>query len=724
MNIQNCPKTLKDLEFDSITKQLSTLCNTELGKSKAINLAPYPTSGRIVYELNLVSEYKSSFIQDQRIPNHGFDSISEELRMLKIEDSFLEANHFRKIIRLCETTHTQLIFFKKQKELYPTLFDKSTRYPIHSELVKTIDQIVDKYGEIRNNASPVLQNLRREIQFIQSKASESFVRALGSCNSYGYLDEIKETIIDNKRVLAVKAMYRKKVKGSILGSSKTGSIVYIQPEATLQFSRMLENLLYEEKEEIIRILRKLTEQTRPYANDLDDYQDYLSDIDVISAKVKHAKNINANLPQISQNGKRELFLKDAYHPLLLSNHNAQGKKTYPQTLTFNEQNRIIVISGPNAGGKSITLKTIGLLQLMLQSGMLVPVHAYSKMCFFEHILSDIGDNQSIENELSTYSYRLQNMKRFLKQCNEHTLFLIDEFGTGSDPELGGALAESFLEEFYERKAYGIITTHYANLKKMASDFTELSNANMLFDIKALVPRFQLKLGQAGSSFTFEVAQQNGIPLHLINKAKRKINRGKVKYDETLAKLQQQQTDLSKNQETLVTETSQVKELREKLNNTQQKLQQKLEGYQELYDHNQKLIALGKKFETIVIQQQKQSNKKKGIDAFLKILAIEVDKINKSKDKQKQKQKEALEREALRKIEEVRKQKAKEARKVAKQEAIQKTIVLHVGDEVRLKDGKAKGIIDTIEKGKAHVNYGMFITKVNLDDLELVNKKKR
>ena len=252
-------------------------------------------------------------------------------------------------------------------------------------------------------------------------------------------------------------------------------------------------------------------------------QNFLLQIDIIYAKAKYAQEINAVLPTINIKERDIKYLK-AYHPLLLNANRIEGKKTYPQDLCLDSKNRIIIISGPNAGGKSITLKTMGLLQLMLQSSMLIPVHEKSNSCLFDQILTDIGDNQSIENHLSTYSYRLKNMKSFLKKFNSNTLFLIDEFGTGSDPDLGGALAEVILEDFYEREAFGLITTHYSNLKILATELPAMSNANMQFDSKTLEPVFKLILGEAGSSFTFEVAQKNGLPFNLINRAKKKIER--------------------------------------------------------------------------------------------------------------------------------------------------------------------------------------------------------
>jgi DNA mismatch repair protein MutS2 len=398
--------------------------------------------------------------------------------------------------------------------------------------------------------------------------------------------------MDNKRVLAVKAMHRRKVKGAILGGSKTGSIVYIEPEATFRYTRELNNLEYDEQEEVKRILKQLTEFVRPFTPVLWQYQTFLTDLDVISAKAKYANDIKGILPEI--NDEKHLYLKDAYHPLLYVSNQKKKLTTFPQSIELKPDNRIIVISGPNAGGKSITLKTVGLLQVMIQSGLLIPVHERSTVCLFDRILSDIGDNQSIENHLSTYSYRLKQMNYFLKKCNKNTLFLIDEFGTGSDPELGGALAETFLEEFYHREAYGIITTHYSNLKILANELPFMQNANMLFDEQSLEPMYKLALGQAGSSFTFEVAQKNGIPFSLINRSKKKIERGKIRFDATIAKLQKERSKLEKTERSLKVNEKKTQSEGEKLEEIKVKIQKKLESYQELYDSNQRLIYLGQK----------------------------------------------------------------------------------------------------------------------------------
>lgn len=715
-------KTLQDLQFPVILDTISTICNTEIGKLKALEITPFRDKDTLMQALLQTSEYVSSFQNNNAIPNHGFDAITHEIKFLAIEDSFLEVSSFRKIANLSATVNFMLQFLQKFEEYYPNLNQRAKQVTLTKDIIHMIDDVVDKYGEIKDNASPDLLNIRRSMNSVRGKVNQSFGTALTHYNSLGYLDDIRESFVQNRRVLAVLAMYRRKVKGSIMGSSKTGSIAYIEPEATLQYSRELSNLEYEEKEEITRILKLLSNQIRPFLPLLVQYQDFLSDIDVIAAKAKYANKINGILPTITED--RRLYFRDAYHPILYLNNKQKDEITHPQTIELGQENRIIVISGPNAGGKTISLKTVGLLQLMLQSGMLIPVHERSVTFLFDRILTDIGDNQSIENHLSTYSYRLKNMNYFLKKCNRKTMFLIDEFGTGSDPELGGALAEIFLEEFYHREAFGIITTHYSNLKILANELPFATNANMLFDEKTLEPMYKLVLGQAGSSFTFEVALKNGIPFSLINRAKKKIEVGKVRFDKTIATLQKERSKLEKTSQTLKEEESRAREEGKKMETINVKIKQKLESYQELYDSNQKTIYIGQKIEDISEKYFNNKNKKELIGEFLKIIEIENSKRKKATAKeskaQLEKKKEIIE-EVTVQVEEIRKEKKEKKQKVVVEKP---KPILKIGDRVRMFDGKAVGTIDSIEKNKATVNYGVFTSKASLEVLELVEAVKK
>tara|TARA_R110002126_G_scaffold138964_1_gene283504 strand:+ start:194 stop:2359 length:2166 start_codon:yes stop_codon:yes gene_type:complete len=715
-------KTLQDLQFPTVLETISSICNTEIGKEKALNITPFRDKESLMQALMQTSEYVSSFQNNNAIPNHGFDTINHEIKFLAIEDSFLEVGSFRKIATLASTVNFLLNFLRKFDDYYPNINDRASRVELTKDIVHMIEDVVDKYGEIKDNASPVLLDTRRSMNSIRGKVNQSFGVAMTHYNSLGYLDDIKESFVQNRRVLAVLAMYRRKVKGTILGSSKTGSIAYVEPEMTLKYSRELSNLEYEEKEEINRILKQLSNAIRPFLPLLIEYQDFLSDIDVVAAKAKYANRINGILPTITE--ERRMYFRDAYHPILYLNNKQKNEITHPQTIELGQENRIIVISGPNAGGKTISLKTVGLLQLMLQSGMLIPVHERSETFLFDRILTDIGDNQSIENHLSTYSYRLKNMNYFLKKCNAKTMFLIDEFGTGSDPELGGALAEIFLEEFYHREAFGIITTHYSNLKILANELPFATNANMMFDEKTLEPMYKLALGQAGSSFTFEVALKNGIPFSLINRAKKKIEVGKVRFDKTIATLQKERSKLEKTSQTLKEEETKAREEGKKMESINVKIKQKLESYQELYDSNQKTIYIGQKVEDIAEKYFNNKNKKELLGEFLKIIEIENSKRKKASAKEIKaiavKKKEVIEEVTL-VVEEIRKEKKEKKLKpiIEKPKPI-----LKVGDRVRMFDGRAVGTIDVIEKNKATVNYGVFTSKVSLEALEFVEAGKK
>lgn len=715
-------KTLKDLEFFTVLEQISEHSITALGKEAILALLPVEAESQLIRELDYVNEYLSSFDNDNRIPNHGFETISKELKLLSIENTYLEVPSLQKLVSISLTVNSIVKFLEKFKEYYPKLHQYSQHIEVTTTIIEQVDNVVDRFGDIKDDASPQLATLRQDINKLKGKINSSFSSALSRYHGLDYLDDIRESVVENRRVLAVKAMYRRKVKGAIMGGSKTGSIVYIEPETTLQHTRELNNLQYEEKEEVIKILKELTDYIRQFLPLLNDYQSFLTKVDVISAKAKYAKRINAILPEITN--ERNIHLRDAYHPLLYLANKEKGEKTFPQTIDLSENNRIIVISGPNAGGKSITLKTVGLLQVMLQSGMLIPVHERSRTCLLDRVLSDIGDNQSIENHLSTYSYRLKQMNYFLKKVNKKTLFLIDEFGTGSDPELGGALAETFLEVFYDRKAFGIITTHYSNLKLLANELPNMQNANMLFNEKSLEPMYKLATGQAGSSFTFEVAQKNGIPYSLINKSKKKIERGKVRFDATIAKLQKQRSRLEKTEQSLKANEKKKLSEAEKLEETNTKIQKKLESFQELYDSNQRLIYLGQKVNDLAEKFQNNKKKRELMAELFRLVQIENSKRKKLSTKQKRAEKakeKQIKQEAEKKVEVIRKKKKAAKKKEVKVEKPKP--ILKVGDRVRMHDGRAVGSIDSIEKGKANVNYGMFTTNVGLDLLELVEAKK-
>ena len=712
MNIPN--KTTVDLEFQTLLEQISSFAVTSIGKEEILNMSPINEKDEIDYQLDLVSEYTSSFDNENKIPNHYFDEFLKEIRLLKIENSTIEVEGFIKISNTNYTVNKLIKFFKKFKRYYPALHSMSSHIEFDEKPKKKISSVIDNYGNILNSASEKLFSVRKEIGVVKSKIGKTFQDALKYYNSTDYLDDIKESFVDNRRVLAVKSSYRRKVNGTIIGSSKTGSIVYIAPEETMKYSLDLNNLEFEEREEIKRILKELTDFFRPYCSVFEDYIRYLTNLDSVYSRAKHAFSINAVKPKISES--REIQLHGAYHPLLLKHNQDNDLSTFPQDILIKDEMRILVISGPNAGGKSITLKTMGLLQLMFQSGILIPTHPKSKIFIFDQILTDIGDNQSIENQLSTYSYRLKNMKYFLENCDKNTLFLIDEFGTGSDPELGGALAEVFLKEFYDSGAFGIITTHYSNLKVMASELDFMDNANMQFDSETFEPLFKLITGEAGSSYTFEVASKNGIENFLIDKAKEKVDLEKVRFEGVISKLQRERiknnnelSELKRLQMDARDKKDQNEVLNEKLNN-------KLSKYNLLYEHEKKTINIGNKFNDLVENYNKHGKKRRLISEMFNIIEIE----NKKRKKKKSSNKNVTPKEILK----IKDESKKDILKIKKKKKLKKKVEIRfsVGDTVKIPTGKSQGIIDSIKKDKAIVNYGNFKTQISLTEIELVKSK--
>ncbi len=725
-------KTLYDLEFPQVLELVKKFTVSEFGAQEVLKLKPIFDKDLRINTLIETDEYLTSFYNNNRIPSHTFHDISKAIQFLGIENTYIEPRFLLEIVSNVNLIHELIKFFEKFNLLYPTLNTKAEQLPNHIEIVSLITSRINKFAEVADEASNALKEIRKHKRDIESQIGDSFERAMQRYAKLEYLDDIRESVVDGKRVLAIQAMHRKKVLGNILGTSKTGSIIFILPQATQKLDQDLQLLLIKETEEVIRILKEITDDLRPYQEILNLYQAYLTALDVIGAKAKYAQSIKAILPKIAT--EKKLFLKEAYHPLLFEINQSKGIKTIPQNIELHENQQIIVISGPNAGGKSITLKTIGLLQVMLQSGLLIPVHEKSEFTFFDTILTDIGDNQSIENQLSTYSYRLKNMRIFLKKCNANTLFLIDEFGTGSDPDLGGALAEVFLEEFYHKKAFGVITTHYSNIKALADHLENAANANMQFDKNSLKPLYELVTGQAGSSFTFEVAQQNGIPFNLINRAKKRVSGSKVRLDKTISKLQIERNKWQRQSDFLEEEKGKAAEQTIELEQKQSKVQEKLEQFQVLYDTQQKMLQYGRAINEMANQYFQSDNKKQLLFEFQKWIQSEkvkyakknplkiqtkLDKNVQVKDtKNKEKKLQVIEKEVLKEVEVIREQ-IKESEK--EKAIIIKDYSYQIGDVVRLKDGRATGTVEKIEKKKILINYGTFTTLAVKEQVELVKK---
>jgi len=706
---------LNELEFPELLSEIAPFAYSPKTADKIMELSPMEIDEAEI-SLKKTSEFLTSFESSNAIPFDEYEDIEEELKLMLIENYRLENKSFIKIKTITEQIGKLQKFFPQLSEAFPTLLEEIKDLEFRKEIIDKVDKVFNRFGEVKSEASTVLKTLRTEIQHARKAIDENFNRSLVTYSDF--LEDIRETIVEDQRVLAVKSGFKKRVNGRVLGISKTGSITYIQPESVVKHYFKLRENQEEEKKEIDKILRQLTAEIAEFHPQLSDYQTYIFDLDLIQAKAKFAEKVNGILPKINRH--QTLRLKDAFHPLLWIRNKNENKEIFPQTLTLTEHNRIICISGPNAGGKSITLKTVGLLQLMIQSGILVPCHPKSEMFFFEKIMTDIGDNQSIENHLSTYSSRLKKMSGMIREADNKTLLLIDEFGTGSDPELGGALAESFMEYFYDKKSFGIITTHYTNIKLVVEQLPAATNAAMLFDEHSLEPLYKLEIGQAGSSFTFEVAEKNKIPRFIIKNARKKVEYDIVNLDKTIVKLQQEKFEVEKLKSNLAETKESVEDKRDNLQKLNEQLQQKLFNFQKLYEEEHRKLQFGNKIETFIDSYVKGKSRKDVVKDFVKIL--EQEKFRKlATDKDETKRLQVVKRKITQQLkkEDVIEKIAETNEKLEEKRKAERAVWMKVGQRVRIAGSTSVGTIEKISKNKVIVNYGTFKTTIDSGELERI-----
>jgi len=711
---------LNELEFPKLLEEITPYAYSPRVAEKISNIKPLPQK-EAEFLLKKTSEFLSSYESENFIPFDEYEDIEEPLKLMLIENFRLEASAFLRIRKITEQIGKLQSFFPKFSENFPNLEEEIKNIEFRKEIIDKISVVFNRFGEVKNEASPLLKEIRESISIAKKNIQENFNKSLNHYAQQDFLDEIRESTIEDQRVLAVKSGFKKRVSGRVLGVSKTGSITYIQPDSVVRHYHQLRESEEEQKKEVDRILRKLTSEIAEFHSQLSDYQEYIYNLDITRAKAKFAEKINGVLPKI--NTHKTLKLIDAYHPLLWLRNTQENKAIYPQTLELSEENRIICISGPNAGGKSITLKTLGLLQLMIQSGILVPVHPRSEMFFFDKLMTDIGDNQSIENHLSTYSSRLKKMSRIVREADENTLLLIDEFGTGSDPELGGALAEAFLEFFYEKESFAVITTHYTNIKLVVEQLPHAQNAAMLFDEETLEPMYKLEVGQAGSSFTFEVAEKNNIPRFIIHSAKKKIERDVVNLDKTIVKLQQEKFEVEKLKSDLTEKREITQNKRDNLQKLNEQLQQKLYNFQKLYEEEHRKLQFGTRIQSFIDDYAKGKSRKDIVKDFIKILEQEKFRKNQNTEKIEAEKLKVVKRKVTQELkkESVIQTITETQEKIQERERKERALWLKVGQRVRIIGSTSTGTIEKIDSktNKATINYGLFKTQISTDELERV-----
>jgi DNA mismatch repair protein MutS2 len=605
------------LEFDKVKELLHNNCTTVIAKEMAIQLRIHTQKSFIDLQLQQTQEFKMLIQQAIYFPIHFTLHIDKELKLLGIDGATLGTEQFLQIRKLADNIEGIFRWFSNDRKLaFAAMYKviESTYYEKY--IIESIDNIIDETAQVKDNASEDLQRIRQSLFRKRNELRRVFERVVNKLNKAGYSADIEESFSNGRRVVAVFSEHKRQVKGIFHGESDSRKTAFIEPEETIELNNAVYSLEYEETKEVQKILRELTKKLSIYASLLKDYLQVIGLLDFIQAKAKLSIAMNAHMPNVVD--KAIIDLKEAYHPLLYLYNKQTNKPTIPVTILLNEKGRIVVISGPNAGGKTVTMKTIGLNQLMMQSGLLVPVQPTSQMGIFKQLFIHIGDTQSLEFELSTYSSHLLHMKHFLENANGKTLFFIDELGSGSDPNLGGAFAEVIMEELGHKHAMGIVTTHYLNLKVMANHTQGIVNAAMAFDEKKLLPLYKLMIGKPGSSYTFAIAERIGLPKHLITKARNLVDEDHFKLDKLLNNTEQnlQKIDKDKTQlHQLVKQNEKLqKEMEVVINKEKHKQQVELLKHQNKHTETRiaELKDLERKLKQIVLDYKKATDKKEVI----------------------------------------------------------------------------------------------------------------
>lgn len=633
---------LTQLEFEKVKETLSGFCHTDYSKNKTAQLRIHTRKEFIDRELRQAFEYKLILQQQQYFPADFTANISKDIKLLSIPGALLTGEQWMMIKRLTESMGTIFRWFDNERRMaYPALTMVLQDSYYEKNIVTAIIEVLDESGVVLDNASPELQKIRLNLYKKRNELRRVFEKMVQKMAKAGYTADIEESFSNGRRVVAVFSEYKRQVKGILHGESDSRKTAFIEPEETIELNNDVFALENEETKEVQKILRALTASLSVYAPLLQQYMQIIGEFDFVRAKAKLAIEMNAHMPTVLD--KAVVQLIEAYHPLLFLYNKTAGKKTIPVNIHLDDKNRILVISGPNAGGKTVTMKTIGLNQLMVQSGLLVPVHPDSVMGIFKQLYIHIGDTQSLQFELSTYSSHLMHMKHFMENANGKTLFFIDELGSGSDPNLGGAFAEVIMEELGRKHSFGVVTTHYLNLKVMANHTQGILNGAMQFDEVNLQPMYKLIIGKPGSSYTFAIAERIGLPKNLINRARKLVEEDHFKLDRLLNRTEQDLQQLEKEKKELhrlLKENEKLKKEMEQVMNKEKHLQQVelLKNQNKITEERlQYLKDMERKLKQIVLDWKKSENKNEVVKNLQNLLfkqkeTIVVNKLAKKVDK--------------------------------------------------------------------------------------------
>ncbi len=689
------------LEFDKVKNLLAGYCRTDYAITRAEELIIHTRKDLIELALQQTNEYKVLLQSGQYFPNDPGPNLDRELKLLGIPGALLNGEEIMEIRALADNLKNIFRWFDtERRKTYPGLAEVIRDTYYEKVILELIDDILDPKGNVMDNASEELSRIRMNLYRKRNELRRVFDRILQKWNKAGYVAETEEAFLNGRRVVAVYAEHKRQIRGILLGESDTRRTSFVEPEETIELNNEVFSLEGEEKREVYRILKELTAKLSVYAPLLKTYYEISGEYDFILAKARLANEMGGNYPQLID--KAHVHLMQAYHPLLLLYNRKAQKPTIPVNINLDEQNRILVISGPNAGGKTVTLKTVGLLQLMIQAGLLVPVHPDSAFGIFKQLMIHIGDTQSLEFELSTYSSHLKNMKYFMDHANGKTLFFIDELGSGSDPNLGGAFAEVILDELARKHAVGIVTTHYLNLKVMANKTPGIINGAMAFDEANLLPLYRLIVGKPGSSYTFSIAERIGLDPLLIGKARKLVDEEHFRLDKLLNRAEQDQREIEMKEKEL-----------NKLLRENERLKKEMEQLLDKEKHQQQIELLR--------HQNKMTEEKiaylKDMERKLKQIAIDW-----KKTEDKENKKELMRQLRVLLFPPKKEQGGEKAKKKINSKYQEVGGDIQIGNKVLMKKNHQVGEVKEIRGKKAVVQLGMIPITVEIGDLVVVAER--
>jgi len=533
--------SIDKLGFTEVKELIKAHCLSVMGQQMVDKIQVMSNFDLIKKFLSQAGEFKNILLNDAALPIHHFFDLRSLANKAKLEGAFLSEEEFFQVQSSLSTVFAVIAYFNEREGQYPNLEALFEHLPIEKAIIKKIELVIDPKGKIKPNASRDLADITAGIAKAEQDARRKIDQVFKSASSNGWTADGSLTVRDGRLCIPLLAENKRKLKGFIHDESASGQTVYMEPEEVFTLNNLIRDLEFERRREIVKILTALTTELRPYVPLLLSYHGLLTKLDFVRAKALFAIDIEADMPQVVNEA--TLKLTNARHPLLFLNFKKEGKTVVPLNVRIDDGTRIVVVSGPNAGGKSVCMKTVGLLQIMVQSGLLIPADESSEVGVFKQFFVDIGDDQSIESDLSTYSAHLSKMKTFVEQANGKSLILIDEFGTGTDPQFGGPIAEAVLESLNHKKVRGMVTTHYSNLKIFAGNTEGIENASMLFNNVEMQPLYILEVGKPGSSYAFEIAQKIGLPRQVLDLAKTKISAGQKSVDTLLVGLEREKKEI-------------------------------------------------------------------------------------------------------------------------------------------------------------------------------------